>query len=556
MSQFYFNNSTNVNSKLIQSFSEAINSNYDCRILQPLLIAVDSSDNIDMKETNNGVYLKLPQLKIHKIFTENNDIISEFDNFFKNLPAKNICDTTIMNFIEVEEATYDDESSITNIYTPTQTAEATTSLEVATNNNTSIITSADLKVVLGKDQSNREVIYYPKGKSGIPLPNYNIMVTGSSGKGKTQFIKSFIYQQSNKDVSFTVIDFKNDYSDNEFCTLCNLNRIIVKIDGIPYNPLIPRIVTNEDSKYYDVSEHINGICSVLATTFGLGDQQEAQLKKAVRDVFTNSGINPRGTLPFDENIVFPSFNEVGAYLENGERELEKLYNRLDPLFDLNLFPDKFKKVGFENIISQSNIIKLSDIQNDKIKNAVAKLIIVSAHGFYLGSTHKSKLEKYFVFDEAHRILDSSFVEKFIRECRAFGVGVLLSSQQPDDFPDDVLGQLATKIIHGNDGIARLTKKIKALISFNQDDKYINNLKTFEAIVNSQDYNNFIIKTLAWPHLMLLETIKDYKKDGVNIEVLQSSASEKGIKHSELNNLLDNLLTKNYIEKIDDKYYQV
>jgi len=553
MSQFYFNNSTNVNNKLIQSFSEAINSNYDCRILQPLLIAVDSSDSIDLKETNNGVYLKLPQLQIHKIFTENDDIVSEFSKFFKNLPTLNICDTSIMDFIEIEEPIYEEESNIPNV-TPNIDLQNLPSLNTTKHNDTSNISTAELKVVFGKDQSNREVVYYSKGKSGIPLPNYNIMVTGSSGKGKTQFIKSFIYQQSKKDVSFTIIDFKNDYSDNEFCTLCNLNRIIVKIDGIPYNPLIPRIVTNEDSKYYDVSEHINGICSVLATTFGLGDQQEAQLKRAVRDVFNNSGINPRGTLPFDENLVFPSFNEVGAYLESGERELEKLYNRLDPLFDLNLFPDKYKKVGFENIIGQSNIIKLSDIQNDKIKNAVAKLIIVSAHGFYLGSTHKSKLEKYFVFDEAHRILDSSFVEKFIRECRAFGVGVLLSSQQPDDFPDDVLGQLATKIIHGNDGIARLTKKIKALISFNQDDKYINNLKTFEAIVNSQDYNNFIIKTLAWPHLMLLETIRDSNKDGLSIEDLQIKVSEKGIKISELNNLLDILLTKNYIEIKNGNYH--
>jgi hypothetical protein len=56
--------------------------------------------------------------------------------------------------------------------------------------------------------------------------------------------------------------------------------------------------------------------------------------------------------------------------------------------------------------------------------------------------------------------------------------------------------------------------------------------------------------------MLLETIRDSKKDGVSIEALQTSASEKGIKFSELNNLLDNLLTKNYIEKIDDKYYHI
>ena len=99
-------------------------------------------------------------------------------------------------------------------------------------------------------------------------------------------------------------------------------------------------------------------------------------------------------------------------------------------------------------------------------------------------------------------------------------------------------------------------EIKALISFNQDDKYINNLKTFEAIVNSQDYNNFIIKTLAWPHLMLLETIRDTNSEGVGIDELQSNVSQKGIKTSELNNLLDNLLTKKYIQKINDKFYLV
>ena len=400
---------------------------------------------------------------------------------------------------------------------------------------------------MGKDNSNRKAIYYPKGRPGSPpLPNYNIMVTGSSGKGKTQFIKSLIYQQSQSGISFTIIDFKNDYSDKYFCKLCNAEKIEVKFEGVPYNPLIPRIGIREDGgKYYDVSEHINAICAVLANTFGLGIQQEADLKKAVRMVYKSQDINPRGILEYDKSIVFPSFNDVGDYLEEGDKELEKLYNRLDPLFDLNLFRDKYKNIGFTEIIENSNIIKVSDIQNDKIKNAIAKMIIVSAHGYYLGIPHSYSLKKVFVFDEAHRVLDSDFVEKFIRECRSFGVGLLLSSQQPDDFPENVLGQLATKIIHGNDGDARLTRKIKSLISFKGDDKVINSLETFDAIVNSQDYDNWKIDTFAWPQLILLKIVES-APDGITLDDIISKSKEHGINKG-WEDYLQMLIHNKYIE---------
>jgi len=218
-----------------------------------------------------------------------------------------------------------------------------------------------------------------------------------------------------------------------------------------------------------------------------------------------------------------------------------------------LFPDDFKNIGFENVINESYVIKVADIQNDQIKNAIAKLILVSAHGYYLGSEHRTNVSKYFVFDEAHRILDTEFVEKFIRECRAFGVGVLLSSQQPDDFPDEVLGQLATKVIHGNEGVAKLTKKIKSLISFDGDDHLINNLKTFEAIVNNQDYKNHIIQTLAWPHLIVLLAIKQLD-GGAGLEELINLLSAQGIKVSEMTNLLNSLERRGYIKNENGLYF--
>ena len=581
MSQYYFNNTLNVNNELKSNFAKAINDDYLCRINDSMLISVDNSNNINSGTTQFGIYVKIPQSKINSIFEKNEDIENSFNQFFTSMLRKDTCEFEIVQDDEFEDEdalaiendgfsdeSYNDQiSSINELdHNIILSSENHKSLEIvqdvsipfvdfhsneldnSTKKNTrNVINSNNLNVIFGKDDSNREVIYYPKGKGNSPLPNYNIMVTGSSGKGKTQFIKSFVFQQGRKETSFTIIDFKNDYSDNEFCDLCNLKKVSVKLQGIPYNPLIPRLVKDEDSdeEYYDVSEHINGICSVLGSTFRLGDQQEAQLKRAVREVFKLSGLETRGTLKYVEGMSFPTFNEIGDYLDSGDKDLEKLYNRLDPLFDLNLFPDKYKNVGFDNVINESYIIKVSDIQNDNIKNAIAKLIVVSAHGYYLGSEHKSNVSKYFVFDEAHRILDSAFVEKFIRECRAFGVGVLLSSQQPDDFPDDVLGQLATKIIHGNEGIAKLTKKIKDLISFSQDDRFINNLQTFEAIVNNQDYNNFIIKTLSWPHLMVLEAIKGFPI-GISLDDLNNELKKRGVNVAQSVNLLNTLVSKNYI----------
>lgn len=579
MSQYYFNNTLNVNNKLKLNFAEAINDDYLCRINDSMLISVDNSIDITSGTTQSGIYVKIPQSKINSIFEKNIVLESTFNDFFTSMVKKDTCEFEIIRDNEFEEEEdlenerFSDKSYIEEISSideidqeviPNSDNDHTLEIvqgesfpfvDFSSNrldnstivNSSNGIKSINSNVVFGKDNSNREVRYFPKGKGNSPLPNYNIMVTGSSGKGKTQFIKSFIFQQGRNETSFTIIDFKNDYSDNQFCDLCNLKKVSVKLQGIPYNPLIPRLVKDEDSEseYYDVSEHINGICSVLGSTFRLGDQQEAQLKRAVREVFKLSGLETRGTLKYEKGMSFPTFNEIGDYLDSGDKDLEKLYNRLDPLFDLNLFPDKYKDVGFENIINESHIIKVSDIQNDNIKNAIAKLIVVSAHGYYLGSEHKSNVSKYFVFDEAHRILDSAFVEKFIRECRAFGVGVLLSSQQPDDFPDDVLGQLATKIIHGNEGIAKLTKKIKDLISFSQDDSYINNLQTFEAIVNNQDYNNFIIKTLAWPHLMVLEAITHFPM-GVSLIDLNNELKQRGVNENQTTNLLNTLEIKNYI----------
>ena len=128
---------------------------------------------------------------------------------------------------------------------------------------------------------------------------------------------------------------------------------------------------------------------------------------------------------------------------------------------------------------------------------------------------------------------------------------MLSSQQTDDFPANVLGQLATKVIHGNDGDANSTRKIKSLISFKNDESVIANLETFDAIISSQDYDNWKIDTLAWPQLMVLLIITN-EKAGINLSDLTLKSREYGI-NKDWENYLEMLIKKDYVEKIDGLY---
>ncbi len=69
----------------------------------------------------------------------------------------------------------------------------------------------------------------------------------------------------------------------------------------------------------------------------------------------------------------------------------------------------------------------------------------------VGDQDKPKL--VFVFDEAHLLFDDAppglmrRVEQVVRLIRSKGVGVYFCSQNPDDVPDEVLGQLGNRVQH-------------------------------------------------------------------------------------------------------------
>ncbi len=382
-------------------------------------------------------------------------------------------------------------------------------------------------IFIGADES-REMVYFNPQSPVDPLDNMNIMVTGSSGKGKTQFLKYLICKFRDQGKNVLILDFKNDFaSDSTFCEKARLEKVFVTFDGLPYNPLIPYPIPHPVSGelYIQPSHHIAGIASVLKRTYRLGDQQQAAVKRAINMAFASVGIPTTGSTPFTSDILFPDFSDVGDLLQN---ENPTAYNRLDPLFTLDLFRNEYRDQSFHALVNRATVIDLSQIPSDEIKNALAQLIVLSAHAYYNAQPHSGTIRQFLVFDEAHRVLSSEYMLRLVRECRAYGVGTVLSSQYPSDFPGDISASMATKIIHGNDRDADRTRAIAQLLGCEGREGEIASLERFQAIVDNHHYPQTFLRTMNYPLYLIRIKLQELgvatreelsQADGVNTSQL-------------------------------------
>ena len=361
------------------------------------------------------------------------------------------------------------------------------------------------KFMIGVDQV-RSPVYFDPHSTSRSLENVNVMITGSSGMGKTQFLKYMICQIREQQNSVLILDMKNDFaSDEVFCARNRLLRAFVAFDGLPINPLIPYPIPHPATGklFVQCSQHISGIAYLLKQTYGLGVQQEASIKRAIVDSFLEYGVDTSGSVEFSSDMQFPDFAAVGVKLRDYNLSA---YNRLDPLFTLDLFRPEHRSSALSNLFSDAVVLDFSQIPSDDLKNALAQMLIMSANAYLNALPHTGAVRQFVVVDEAHRVLDSQHLTSLVRQCRSYGISTVLSSQYPSDFPRDTSDSMATKVLFGNGPSSDRVRDISALLGFRNGQDEIASLQRFEAIIANRHYGNVLMRTMNYPLYLVMEML--------------------------------------------------
>lgn len=297
-----------------------------------------------------------------------------------------------------------------------------------------------VSVFIGRTPSGEDVVW----NTDINVtPNFGFLITGDPGSGKTQTIRAIMQEVRDLGYPVMVFDFKNDYSDPEISERLKLTVYDVVQQGLPFNPL--SLIPDEHGNVHPIRQCYD-FANIIARVEGLKEQQTSRLVEAQRRAYEAHGLPARERIPYSEIKSEPVFDEVLANLvADGDRVSDTVVFRLRRFSDLGLFPQEATKDSFGDLLKDGVVLTLNDSANDKLMTILAEIMIVKIHATVKRGDQPRVLRRLLVFDEAWRIANSMRLVELGREGRAFGVGMVIGTQNPMDMPDTLMNSCATKL---------------------------------------------------------------------------------------------------------------
>lgn len=299
--------------------------------------------------------------------------------------------------------------------------------------------------------SNYDVEFYP---ANTALNQLNVGIVGDLGTGKTQLIKSLIFQlisnsSLNRGVTpnILIFDYKKDYSSPDFVRATGAK--VVSPYDIPLN-----IFALPDSSNQQRAQHERGrfFIDVLVKIYaGIGPVQKENIKNAVKQAYKN----------FELTELSPTLHDIfECYQKDGK--IDAPYSIMSNLVDSEYFVDRSDKViPFNEFLNGVVVIDVSQILADEDKNMLVAIFLNLFYEYMLSVEKKPFIgtspslrfvDTMLLVDEADNIMKYEFevLRKLLLQGREFGVGVLLASQYLSHFKtrhQNYLEPLLTWFIH-------------------------------------------------------------------------------------------------------------
>jgi len=326
-----------------------------------------------------------------------------------------------------------------------------------------------------------------------PLPNPHISITGETGSGKTQATKAIIGELRAQGLPALVLDFKDDYADDDYAEAEGFKVYDASFSSLPFNPLTPPV--DPKSGRINPAHHIHQLSEIVKRIYRLGDQQAYRLREAIKQTYEEAGIASKPAVVPDGK-EFPPFEAVRDQLA-GDKANEALLGRLSPIFDLGLFGTTESQDDLDVFMRSSSVVRLGQLPGDETKNSVAEFFLMALYNFLIRQPHSHTLGRLLVLDEAWRLVESPFLIPLMREGRAFGLGVIIATQFPRDLPEAVRGSTATRIYFSQSQIEQVREVQRTVVGKTSGAEadhlasVMRSLSPLTCVLHSKQYSKFV-----------------------------------------------------------------
>ncbi|WP_312164960.1 ATP-binding protein [Massilia timonae] len=292
-----------------------------------------------------------------------------------------------------------------------------------------------IRLSAGRSVDGFEPRQFALNISDTRLNQLNIGVVGDLGTGKTQLLKSLIFQiararEENRGIKprFLIFDYKRDYSSPDFVAATGAK--VVKPRNLPLNLFDTTPIADSSTPWLDRFRFFADVLDKVYT--GIGPVQRDKLKGAVRNAYESCKTSGDQPTIYD---IHAEYRELLAGKSDTPMAI------IDDLVDMEIFErDTAKTESFDEFMDGVVVVSLDALgQDDRSKNM---LVAIMLNMFYENMLRTPKrlfqgtdpqlrvIDSYLLVDEADNIMRYEFdvLRKLLLQGREFGAGVILASQ--------------------------------------------------------------------------------------------------------------------------------
>lgn len=267
------------------------------------------------------------------------------------------------------------------------------------------------------------------------LNQLNMGVVGDLGTGKTQLVKSLVYQLTRSAADndgvrprFLIFDYKRDYSAPDFVNAVNAR--VVAPHELPLNLFDISGVREGAAPWLGRFKFFADVLDKIYSN--VGPVQRENLKQAVRDTYKDAQAMGR------QPTIYNVYDRYKAHVQG---KPDAPLSIIGDMIDMELFVhDPGKAVSFDSFLDGVVVLSLDSLgQDDRTKNMLVAIMLNMFYEHmlripkrpYRGANPQLRtIDSYLLVDEADNIMRYEFdvLRKILLQGREFGVGVILASQ--------------------------------------------------------------------------------------------------------------------------------